>query len=863
MPDKNLNIKITTSKDGKGLTDLKSELKSVQSQMDQLVKDGKRGSDEYKALQGNAGALSNQIKGLGREFKGLSGDTEKSSGSFKSFVANTQAITQGLLAAGLAQIAKQMYEVSLNSARFEVLSENFGKQFNGNVQLAEQTLEDFRTSTAGTVTDANLIKLSNQASDLGLSLRDQTILFSLAEDAGDKYGTSVEEGFQKVVLATQGNEKGLKSLGISKAEYKKILDELALTYGNEISKLDAETQQQVRLEAIIKASGQTYEDATSKVKDSADRHESLWVIVGNLSDRYGGELVNALTGVGTAWEVLNHIAEGWNDVIDVGIPLIGNLADNLIGFTNDIPFLNSQLSLLKGGFDALFGTIAGGANLQIQVPDVRSSLLGIRQQSSGNLTQDLKTLSYWTGKNTDELEKMARQYGFISIAQEETANNSKVSTSSIKSSNGHLEKHKELQDEVSKFIDKQNTEYEKLLVKGDKSTKEKYKYLGLQITELENLDKTITKEADKEKILKQNLDLKTKQLDLEKQIGEEIISAIDKSANIIKENWVISRSFADALSKSDKIFEELNPFQKLNEPFVSELNKVFLAISTEIDKYKINLWKGFEIGLGFDIDKDKEKVRSLFAELGAAEVLQDPLRIAVLTEQYQQAVKDLADHLDLVSQATNKAIEEDLGLADMNNSLKEFEKAGDKYLKKIKKENKKELLDDSVRSIIGGFASIAGEVSNIANILNISAESFTGKLIKGLQDALSIVQSIIAIIDTIKAIGAAFKIFSLFDEGGYTGDGGKYEPAGIVHRGEYVINAEKTKQYYPLLEMINGGSKSITSFGYSSGGFVNPGLSSPKVDVHLSTRFEKLDSYRIYVNGKQQADTRIPKKTLG
>jgi len=26
-----------------------------------------------------------------------------------------------------------------------------------------------------------------------------------------------------------------------------------------------------------------------------------------------------------------------------------------------------------------------------------------------------------------------------------------------------------------------------------------------------------------------------------------------------------------------------------------------------------------------------------------------------------------------------------------------------------------------------------------------------------------------------------------FSEGGYTGDGGKHEPAGIVHRGEYVV----------------------------------------------------------------------------
>lgn len=48
--------------------------------------------------------------------------------------------------------------------------------------------------------------------------------------------------------------------------------------------------------------------------------------------------------------------------------------------------------------------------------------------------------------------------------------------------------------------------------------------------------------------------------------------------------------------------------------------------------------------------------------------------------------------------------------------------------------------------------------------------------------------------------------------GGYTGDGGKYDPAGIVHAGEYVINAESTKKLgLPYLDKLNG---------YAAGGYV-------------------------------------------
>src|SRR5690606_16186742 len=54
-----------------------------------------------------------------------------------------------------------------------------------------------------------------------------------------------------------------------------------------------------------------------------------------------------------------------------------------------------------------------------------------------------------------------------------------------------------------------------------------------------------------------------------------------------------------------------------------------------------------------------------------------------------------------------------------------------------------------------------------------------------------------------------------FAEGGYTGDGGKYEPAGIVHRGEYVWDKETTAKYRPQLE-------AGVLPGYASGGYVMP-----------------------------------------
>ncbi|QND51533.1 tape measure protein [Phyllobacterium sp. 628] len=63
-----------------------------------------------------------------------------------------------------------------------------------------------------------------------------------------------------------------------------------------------------------------------------------------------------------------------------------------------------------------------------------------------------------------------------------------------------------------------------------------------------------------------------------------------------------------------------------------------------------------------------------------------------------------------------------------------------------------------------------------------------------------------------------------FDKGGYTGAGGKYDPAGIVHKGEYVFDAETTKRI--------GVSNLKRMQGYAQGGLVGApsmSLSAPRV----------------------------------
>lgn len=143
---------------------------------------------------------------------------------------------------------------------------------------------------------------------------------------------------------------------------------------------------------------------------------------------------------------------------------------------------------------------------------------------------------------------------------------------------------------------------------------------------------------------------------------------------------------------------------------------------------------------------------------------------------------------------------------------------------------------DWLAGMKSSLATYAEEAGNLYDAVGRA----TNNVLTGMEDALvSFVQtgklnfkdlanSIIADLIRIQArqaiVGMASSVFGglfggmspgradVYAAGGYTGDGGKYEPAGIVHRGEYVINAESTRKLgLGYLNRLNG---------YASGGYV-------------------------------------------
>lgn len=314
----------------------------------------------------------------------------------------------GMIVTGLRESVEAVKEVfsklsvmAKESAELEVLKENF--------RGTAENLEMFKKATAETVSEANLIKLSNQATDLGLTLEQQIILFSLAEDASEKYGGGVEANFMKIVSASEGATRGLKSLGIQKEVYEQTVKELASAQGTTIDKLDAESQKQIRLEAILKASGITLEDVTNKTKDSADKLESFSVKVEEARIKVGNLIKDGLIVLSDTLEKTGGAGQ-----------TVFNTFAGLGGVFMDILPVLASVKLAFGGITKagmLMGTAIAGAftdvMLFMKMLEARATL--INAQINAMATQQnyqsnkFDYLAETMGKNKTQLQQGINQ----------------------------------------------------------------------------------------------------------------------------------------------------------------------------------------------------------------------------------------------------------------------------------------------------------------------------------------------------------------------------------------------------------------------------------------------------------------------
>lgn len=162
---------------------------------------------------------------------------------------------------------------------------------------------------------------------------------------------------------------------------------------------------------------------------------------------------------------------------------------------------------------------------------------------------------------------------------------------------------------------------------------------------------------------------------------------------------------------------------------------------------------------------------------------------------FGKAVKNIADQYTEMASDMQHATESWAG--QMSDALADFVRTGKLDFKSLADS----ILNDIARiaskqfvsALFGGFSSGWGAVGSGGGG-GSSSGGFWGSITS--------------------AIGGFFRGIFGFSGGGYTGPGGKYQPAGLVHAGEFVINAESTRKLgLDFLNRLNG---------YADGGYVAP-----------------------------------------
>jgi len=148
----------------------------------------------------------------------------------------------------------------------------------------------------------------------------------------------------------------------------------------------------------------------------------------------------------------------------------------------------------------------------------------------------------------------------------------------------------------------------------------------------------------------------------------------------------------------------------------------------------------------------------------------------------------------------------------------------------------------------GENRKVAGSADGLLNAQKFFAESFTSSLSGLLTGTTSLNDAVRGLINSLidatlqaallgkgplaglfggTGTGILGAIFG-FSEGGYTGDGGKYQPAGVVHKGEFVISKAATARLgVGNLDALHQSALR----GYSAGGYVGDAPSIRRPDL--------------------------------
>jgi hypothetical protein len=309
-----------------------------------------------------------------------------------------------------------------------------------------------------------------------------------------------------------------------------------------------------------------------------------------------------------------------------------------------------------------------------------------------------------------------------------------------------------------------------------------------------------------------------RQIDLDSQLNE----VEQNTAEIERQRGFLIEQFAAARTTAERnaIKEQLNAnLGDLKDSIQSEESLVIQGIESKRDAELLNvkLTADERVLIEKQADLDILKARQDFTDQILALDDEQSAESKKQADERKQVVLDGIEKvtkatIDLVNTSLNAAISETDGQINAQqkrvDAASKIAEKGNAELLQIE-EDKLTKLNEKKANFVRTQQALAA-IELVANsAVAISKAAAEG----GAAAPFTIAATLIALAAGLVSARAQARAAASFATGGYTGDGGKYQPAGIVHRGEFVVTKEKTQRFRPLLEAIHSGRDPLLAKG--------------------------------------------------
>ncbi len=255
---------------------------------------------------------------------------------------------------------------------------------------------------------------------------------------------------------------------------------------------------------------------------------------------------------------------------------------------------------------------------------------------------------------------------------------------------------------------------------------------------------------------------------------------------------------------TDKILEQQ---QSLYEKMKASLERISEEQRTDYENQQAALEKSMEEQRNILLRAYEQRLLDKDAYEKAMKALDDEYIIKskqISIDQADDEERQTKEHNDLMESETRKKYAVFLAIAEnfsnvMDKTMEDLFDKGVKGLKTFLKEILKTTLDAIEKEMLAFYAKALMQSLEESSWAGVA--SAAGKM---------------ALVST--AFAAAKAAIGSFAVGGYTGKGGKYEPAGTVHRGEYVLPQEAVQNpaFAPVLNVAEMARRSGSIANVSS-----------------------------------------------